>query len=105
VIQKNDQLKSVIEGIKKNQKVTLDIYKKAEEKLIDSEYRAFIIGLTLDNKLIFSPDQVREADKKNRDINIIGAPIIIFVILIALYWKKIKAFGTKNAAHNNVHEP
>ena len=90
IMKNDDQLKSIIEGIRKDQKVSLDIYKKAEDKMNDPEFRALVIGLTLNNKVIISPDQVREADKRNRNINIIGAPIIITGILIALYWRKIK---------------
>ena len=90
MINSDEGLKSAIEKIPSGQAIKVELYKKDEASLDYANARIAVIGLSIDDKIIFSPEQVRIADKRSLNRNLTLGAIVLVILTVLLSWKSIK---------------
>jgi len=90
MINSDEGLKSAIEKIPSGQAIKVELYKKDEASLDYADARIAVIGLSIDDKIIFSPEQVRIADKRSLNRNLTLGAIVLVILTVLLSWKSIK---------------
>jgi len=95
IIKGNRKTKELLESIQRDDKLTLVISEKDENQLGSLYFKARLFGLSKNDDILFSPEQLKIFQKDNMNSTLIGATIFEISVFLGLIWRRIKRKSLK----------
>ncbi len=92
IVKNDNSFKEQVESIRRGDNLKIDIYALDEKNISSLYYEAPVLGLIVNEKIVFSPKQIESADSHSRDRIIQIALIVEIGILISFFVVRLSKF-------------
>jgi hypothetical protein len=90
IVKNNGKTNELLESIQRGDKLTLAISEKDEDQLGRLYFDARLFGLSKNDHILFSPEQLEVIQKDNLNSTLVVATILEIIVFISLMWRRIK---------------